>query len=127
MNNNHTSLYSRSELNFVCPDVNSPFYNPNHLLRPEQASQIHNQPPRISIERKPEVLKRTGFSRSTLHNRINQGLFVPPISLGDRAVGWPEHETSAILLAMVAGKAHQEILLLVCSLVESRQQLGNSK
>ena len=86
-----------------------------------------NYPPRISIERKPAVLQRTGFSRSTLHNKINCGLFVPPVRLGDRAVGWPEHETSAILHAMIAGKPHQEIRLLVCSLVESRQQSGNSK
>ena len=79
-----------------------------------------NYPPRISIERKPEVLKRTGFSRSTLYNKINHGLFVPPISLGDRAVGWPEHETSAILQAMVAGYQKQQIELLVCSLISAR-------
>ena len=80
-----------------------------------------HQAVRITIERKPEVLKRTGFSRSTLHNRINQGLFVPPVSLGDRAVGWPEHETSAILHAMVAGKAQEEIKIVVSSLLALRQ------
>ncbi len=75
----------------------------------------------IRIERKPEVLNRTGFSRSTLHTRINEGLFTPAINLGGRAVGWLEHEVTVILTAMVAGKTKDEIKELVNSLVEDRQ------
>lgn len=80
-----------------------------------------NQPLKISIERKPEVLKRTGFSRSTLHNRVNQGLFVPPISLGARAVGWPDHEITELLRAMISGTSPDGIKQLVISLIDSRQ------
>jgi prophage regulatory protein len=82
---------------------------------------MSNHQPRLSIERKPEVLKRTGYSNSTLYARVNQGLFVPPISLGCRAVGWPDHETTAILQAMVSGTPPNGIKQLVSSLIEARQ------
>lgn len=80
---------------------------------PEQLKAIH-------IIRRPEVLKRTGLARSTLYQKINQELFVPPVSLGARAVGWIEHEVDAILLAIVAQEPEQEIRLLVRSLVVQR-------
>jgi prophage regulatory protein len=34
----------------------------------------------------------TGLSRSTVYNRISEGSFPTPISLGGRAVGWIEAE-----------------------------------
>ena len=39
------------------------------------------------ILRLSEVLRRTGFSRSTLYNRIAKNEFPHQVSLGDRAVG----------------------------------------
>lgn len=77
--------------------------------------------PTYRIERKPEVITKTGLSRSTLHLRIKQGLFVPPISLGARAVGWLSFETDAILGAMIAGKASNEIRALVEKLIAERK------
>lgn len=44
------------------------------------------------ILRLPEVRNRTGLSRSTIYLKISKGIFPPPISLGDRAVGWIEAE-----------------------------------
>jgi prophage regulatory protein len=76
----------------------------------------------LTILRKPIVTSRTGFSRSTLHARINQGLFVTPISLGARAVGWPEHEVSQIIAAMIAGKSNDEIKELVINLIKMRSE-----
>ena len=73
------------------------------------------------IERKPEVLKRTGFSNSGLYRRVNEGLFTPAISLGGRSVGWLEHEVNAVINAMAAGQSQEEIRLLVDSLVQDRQ------
>ena len=79
----------------------------------------------IRIERKPEVLARTGLARSTLHHRIKNGLFVPPVSLGgDRAVGWPSHEVTAVITAMVAGRSPDDIRTLVSSLIEKRQEMA---
>lgn len=45
-----------------------------------------------TILRLREVLRRTGFSRSTLYNRIAKNEFPRQVSLGDRAVGWLKRE-----------------------------------
>ncbi len=73
------------------------------------------------IERKPEVLNRTGFSNSGLYRRVKEGLFVPAVSLGERSVGWLEHEVNALINAMAAGKSEDEIRSLVASLVLERR------
>ena len=43
-----------------------------------------------SILRLPEVKARTGLSRSSIYLRIKQGAFPHPVSLGGRAIGWPD-------------------------------------
>ena len=45
-----------------------------------------------NILRLPAVKARTGLSRSTIYNRIAEGNFPEPVSLGGRAVGWIEAE-----------------------------------
>ena len=47
---------------------------------------------RVRFLRLPEVLERTGLSRSTIYVRLEQGRFPTPVSLGARAVGWIESE-----------------------------------
>ena len=42
--------------------------------------------------RLPEVMARTGMSRSTIYVRLEQGCLPRPVSLGSRAVGWIEAE-----------------------------------
>ena len=42
--------------------------------------------------RLPEVLARTGLSRSTIYVRLAAGCFPQPVSLGGRTVGWIEAE-----------------------------------
>lgn len=42
--------------------------------------------------RLPQVLDRTGQSRSTLYLRISEGTFPKQVSLGARSVGWIEAE-----------------------------------
>jgi prophage regulatory protein len=44
------------------------------------------------ILRLPIVLDRTGLSRSTVYQRVTEGRFPRPVSLGARAVGWIETE-----------------------------------
>jgi len=48
--------------------------------------------PTESILRLSEVLRRTGFSRSTLYNKISKNEFPHQVSLGARAVGWLKRE-----------------------------------
>ena len=42
-----------------------------------------------TILRLPEVVKRTGLSRSTIYLKIDQGHFPRQIKLSERAMGWP--------------------------------------
>ena len=51
------------------------------------------------ILRRPQVEARTGLSRSTLYQYIQDGLFPRPVSLGARAVGWLESEVNAWIAA----------------------------
>ena len=44
------------------------------------------------ILRLPEVMARTGLSRSTIYLRVSQDTFPKAINLGGRAVGWVEAE-----------------------------------
>lgn len=46
----------------------------------------------VRFLRLPEVLARTGLSRSTIYVPLEQGRFPRPVSLGARAVGWIEAE-----------------------------------
>ena len=75
------------------------------------------------IIRRPDVLQMTGWSKSTLYNRINDGLFIEPISLGARSVGFPYNEVEQIITNMIAGKSQDELKALVSSLVNNRQKL----
>jgi prophage regulatory protein len=61
------------------------------------------------------------IGKSTFHNQIKEGLIPPPVSIGGRAVAWPEHEIKAVCLAMLSGKTKDEIKKLVSSLVSQRQ------
>jgi prophage regulatory protein len=49
----------------------------------------------LEILRRPQVEARTGLSRSTIYQRIKDGTFPRPISLGQKAVGWLENEIDA--------------------------------
>lgn len=44
----------------------------------------------MTILRLPQVLSRTGLSRSTTYAMIAEGDFPKPVKLGKRAVGWVE-------------------------------------
>ena len=78
----------------------------------------------IKILRRPDVLTRLGIKNTSLHERIKSGLMVPSIPLGDRAVGWLEHELDQVLAFMAAGKNEDQIRALVAHLVEQRSKLA---
>jgi prophage regulatory protein len=46
----------------------------------------------VEILRRPQVEARTGLSRSTIYERMRQGTFPSPVSLGSKAVGWLANE-----------------------------------
>ncbi|GAC28263.1 helix-turn-helix transcriptional regulator [Brumicola pallidula] len=77
-----------------------------------------NQP---RILRKPDVLALTNLSKSTMYNRIKEGLWPTPISLGSRAVGFVQFECETVLQAMIAGQSATEIKVLVKDLLTQRK------
>jgi prophage regulatory protein len=78
---------------------------------------IKNQP---RILRKPDILALTSLSKSTLYNRIKDGLFPPQISLGARAVGFVQSECELVIQAMIEGQSSDQIKCLVKELIDSR-------
>lgn len=55
---------------------------------------MHEQTQTERILRLPEVIDRTGLSRSTIYAYIEKDMFPKPIKLGLRAVGWHESAIS---------------------------------
>lgn len=54
------------------------------------------------ILRLPDVIARTGLSRSTIYLRISERQFPRSITLGPRAVGWLEADIDAWLEERIA-------------------------
>jgi prophage regulatory protein len=72
------------------------------------------------ILRLPKALEQSGYSRSTLYQRIADGLWTRPVSIGARAVGWPDFEVSSLIAACIAGKSDADIRELVAKLQAQR-------
>lgn len=73
-----------------------------------------------TLLRIPSVKNQSGLSRSSIYLRMAQGLWVKPVSLGGRAVGWPSHEVDSLNSARISGKSDDEIRVLVKQLEASR-------
>ena len=76
--------------------------------------------------RTPDVRAHTGLSRSTIHNRIHDGTFTRPVSLGDRAVAWPADEIEALNAARIAGASNDDVRALVQRLYAARNPDGKA-
>ncbi len=63
-------------------------------------SERTNSPTRFL--RLPEVMERTGLSRSTIYVRVAAGSFPRPVALGGRAVGWIEAEVEEWVAERIA-------------------------
>jgi prophage regulatory protein len=70
--------------------------------------------------RRAEVEKQQGLRKSLLYKQIQNGEFVPPIKISERAAAWISTESDAIKAARIAGKSSAEIKELVQQLVASR-------
>lgn len=82
---------------------------------------MSNQP---RILRKPDVIASTNLSKSTLYNRIKDGLMPPPISLGARAVGFIASEIEAVIQALCEEQTPEQIKALVQELIKQRKQVA---
>ena len=77
------------------------------------------------IQRLPDVLTKFGVSRSHIYQQVKDGLFLKPIRLGKRAVGWPSNELSTLLSARIAGQSNEQIKSLVSTLEAARGSYEN--
>ena len=77
----------------------------------------------LRILRINEVLTRQGLPKSSFYEKVKNQLMTPPVNLGARAVGWPEHEVDEITRALISGANADQIKQLVSELTEQRQQL----
>lgn len=75
----------------------------------------------FKIMRRKDVLKEAGLSYSTLDRRIKSGLFVRPVSLGGRTVGWVSSEVNEVIAAWIAGKNEDEVKAIVITLEKARK------
>lgn len=78
----------------------------------------------VSILRLPKTQSESGYSRSTIYLFIGKGLWVKPVKLGARAIGFPSNEVSALIAARIAGKSDDEIRELVKKLEAARSKCG---
>ena len=62
-----------------------------------------------TIIRLPEVIAKTGLSRSTIYFQISKGNFPKGVPIGDHARGWLNHEIEAWIEARAAlrGDCHE--------------------
>ena len=62
-----------------------------------------------TIIRLPEVISKTGLSRSTIYFQISKGNFPKGVPIGDHARGWLNHEIDAWIEARAAlrGGCHE--------------------
>lgn len=75
-----------------------------------------------AIDRERVTVERSGYSRSGMWLRIQQGLFPRPIRIpGTKRNGWPRSETQAVIRATIAGATDDEIRALVAEMVSRRR------
>lgn len=74
----------------------------------------------LNLIRLPRLLAKTGLPKTTIYDGIREGLLTRGVSIGARAVAWPEHEVDAINAARIAGKSDAEIRDLVQRLMAKR-------
>ena len=75
----------------------------------------------MSILRMSEVMAETGHrSHASIYGAVHDGKFTVPVLIGQRAVGWPDHEVKAINAARIAGKSDDQIRALVTKLHNAR-------
>ena len=78
----------------------------------------------MSILRMPAVKAETGHkSHASIYTAIRAGLFVKPVPIGQRSVGWPDYGIKAINSARIAGKTEADIRDLVSRLHAKRIEL----
>ena len=83
----------------------------------------HQTTQTIHLIRRPEVLTLTARSKSALQLDEKAGLFIPPVSIGQRAVAYLKHEVEAIIQARIEEQTPTQIRHLVSELIKQRKKI----
>lgn len=79
----------------------------------------------MKILRLPNVKGLIGHKGDeSVYGRVRTGEFTKPVKIGQRAVGWPEHEVQAIVRATIAGYTPDQMKELVKQLHADRAKLA---
>lgn len=62
-----------------------------------------------ALLRKPEVLKLTGLSNSSLYNYIKSGVLKPGVPIGPRLKGWPASEIQEYIQSCIASRDDKSV------------------
>lgn len=63
----------------------------------------------LVILRRKQVEARTGLSRSSIYASIKAGNFPAPVSLGEKSVGWLQHEIDGWIASRVAASRERVV------------------
>lgn len=64
---------------------------------------------------------RTGDrSKTSIYNRVKEGLFTTPVKIGAQITGWPDYEVEILVAAKIAGQTPDQIRELVNNLHAQR-------
>ncbi len=75
----------------------------------------------MSILRMTAVKAETGHaSHASVYTAVHDGTFTVPVPIGQRAVGWPDHEVKEIIQARIRGDSAEQIRALVNKLHDAR-------
>lgn len=66
----------------------------------EMSDLLHIRPGE-QLLRRAEVLRRTGWSGSTLDRRVRDGICPQPIAIGGRSVAWVGSEIDELIMRMI--------------------------
>lgn len=55
--------------------------------------------------RRPEVLARTGLSKTSVYSFVASGTFPAPVVIGPRSVAWKESDLNAWIASRVSARA----------------------
>lgn len=80
----------------------------------------------VKIIKLSEVIALTKLSRTSVYERVKNGLITPPFSLGGRSAGYYEHEINGVISAMAAGYSNNEIRKIVKAMMQKRQESANN-
>jgi predicted DNA-binding transcriptional regulator AlpA len=74
--------------------------------------------------RAEEIWSALGIGRTKFETKILDGIFTPPLILGERTRRWPESEVEILVKAMISGYTDEQMHEIVGKLVEKRHEIA---